>query len=251
MSCAHHRFTADYLHICRQSDPNLIECMKKSVETIRPFLVSGISELDIPSIEPMDIGDLLISESTQNNGLRISAKDIDAYGASNFIIRNMGFVFTEHFSHTASLFIATIVFVFQSNIRRVTEYGKQYTVEVFFPKLRVEGKYDINGQLLLLPIRGSGKFHGNFTDCTGNVRLLFEKNDDDRVLMKKFQIKIKFGRGRLHLFNLFNGDRVLGGFWAIRLMFFVKHIGKLNDASDFYCFRRRNQRCDQSELRCG
>lgn len=63
--------------------------MKKSIDTIRPFLVSGIPELDIPSIEPMRIGDLLVSENTRGNGLRITAKDIDSYGSSNFIIKNL------------------------------------------------------------------------------------------------------------------------------------------------------------------
>lgn len=42
------------------------------------------------------------------------------------------------------------------------EYGKQYNVEVFFPKLEVDGTYEVNGQVLLLPIKGSGPFHGTF-----------------------------------------------------------------------------------------
>lgn len=171
----------EYLHICRKSDPDLVGCMKTSIETIRPFLVSGIPELDIPTIEPMRIGDLLVSENTQGNGLRITAKDIDSYGSSNFVIKSL----------------------------EVVEYGKQYAVEVFFPRLRVEGTYDIGGQLLLLPIRGNGKFVGNFSDCTGNARLQFA-NKDGAVQIKKFQIKIKVGKGRLQLHNLFNGDKALG-----------------------------------------
>ena len=46
---------------------------------------------------------------------------------------------------------------------RVVEYGKQYNVEVFFPKLEVDGMYDVSGQVLLLPIKGSGPFHGTFS----------------------------------------------------------------------------------------
>lgn len=88
-----YRITAEYLHICRKSDPNLPECMKKSIETIRPFLVSGIPELDIPSIDPIEIGDLLVSENTRSNGIRITAKDIMAYGTSNFIIKNLEYVY--------------------------------------------------------------------------------------------------------------------------------------------------------------
>lgn len=122
----------------------------------------------------------------------------------------------------------------------VVEYGKQYNVEVFFPKLEVDGMYDVSGQILLLPIKGHGPFHGTFSeiiflgkwifslqstnfsnisvnfylqigDCTGSVRLQFgRKEGTDLVMIKKFNIKIKVGKGALKLSNLFNGDKVLG-----------------------------------------
>lgn len=62
----------------------------QSIETLRPSLVNGMPELDIPSIEPMDIGNLLVSESTRaRGGLQISAKNIRAFGASTFKIKNL------------------------------------------------------------------------------------------------------------------------------------------------------------------
>lgn len=83
-------FSADVLHICHKSDPDLNGCVVTSIEKLRPSLVSGIPELDIPSIEPMDIGDLLVSENTRSSGgLQISANNIRAYGASTFKIKKM------------------------------------------------------------------------------------------------------------------------------------------------------------------
>ncbi|XP_055294865.1 circadian clock-controlled protein daywake-like [Sitodiplosis mosellana] len=173
----------DYLHICHENDPNLTGCMITSIETLRPKLVTGIPDLNIPSIEPMDIGNLLVSEATQSNGLRITAKNIRAFGASTFKIKSL----------------------------EVVEYGQIYNAEVFFPKLEVEGTYEVNGQVLLLPIRGTGPFKGNFTDSTGSVRMQFaRKENSDLVTMKKFVIKIKVGKGKVRLFNLFNGDKALG-----------------------------------------
>lgn len=64
--------------------------MTNSVEFLKPYLSSGIPEMDIPSIEPLILGDLLVSESSASNGLRITAKDIKAYGPSNFKVRNLG-----------------------------------------------------------------------------------------------------------------------------------------------------------------
>lgn len=63
--------------------------MTTSIERLRPSLITGIPDLDIPSIDPMDIGDLLVSESTQSNGLRITAKNIRANGASTFKIKSL------------------------------------------------------------------------------------------------------------------------------------------------------------------
>lgn len=243
--------TAEYLHVCHKSDPNLVGCIKQSIEIIRPYLVSGIPKLDIPPIEPMNVGDLLISEKTQSTGLRISAKEISAFGASNFVLKDLrwarGFPQFNHWEELNDWQIKSIFNLFVS----VIDYGKHYTVEVAFPKLRVEGKYDVNGQILLLPVRGNGKFEGNFSDCTGNVRLQFDRKDNG-VQIKKFQVKIKVGKGRLHLHNLFNGDKTLGELnWSSFSYFYLPVVvPRLNHCylNEYIC-RQRNQRCHQSKFR--
>jgi len=40
-------------------------------------------------------------------------------------------------------------------------------VDVALPNIQVEGKYEVDGKILLLPIRGSGPLHGNFSNCLG------------------------------------------------------------------------------------
>lgn len=81
--------SAKYLHVCRKSDPNLSGCMVKSIETLRPYLVKGIPEIDVPSIDPMILGDLIVSESTQSNGLRLSAKNVRSFGSSLFKLKKI------------------------------------------------------------------------------------------------------------------------------------------------------------------
>lgn len=63
--------------------------MIKSIEQLRPKLAVGIPELDIPRLEPIDLGDLLVAGSNTPNGLTITAKDIQSYGASDFQIRKI------------------------------------------------------------------------------------------------------------------------------------------------------------------
>ncbi|XP_053672331.1 uncharacterized protein LOC128722676 [Anopheles nili] len=175
----------EYLHVCHREDPKLTECMKESIETLRPYLARGIPELDIPSIDPIHLGDLIVAESVPGQGVSISAKDIKAYGPSNFKLKKLN----------------------------VVEYGKIYSFELELPHLYVEGRYVVDGRILLLPVKGSGKFTGNFTQGIGSVRIKGDRkriNGKDHLSLAKLDIKIRVSDGRVKLENLFGGDRVLG-----------------------------------------
>lgn len=81
---------ADYIHVCTADDPKLAECMVDSIEFLRPLLATGIPEMNVPSIEPLELGDLLVSEKTRSrSGLQVTAKNIKAYNASTFQVHNM------------------------------------------------------------------------------------------------------------------------------------------------------------------
>lgn len=45
----------------------------------------------------------------------------------------------------------------------VVDYGNQYQFQLEFPNLRAEGSYDIDGRIVLVPVKGNGPFHGNFS----------------------------------------------------------------------------------------
>lgn len=50
--------------------------MTNSIENLKPKLAEGIPELDVPSLEPLFLGDLLLGDSSQNGGLVITARDV-------------------------------------------------------------------------------------------------------------------------------------------------------------------------------
>jgi hypothetical protein len=77
------------LQVCSKGDPNLNQCVYNSVERLKPYLVNGIPEYDIPSLEPIDLGDLIVAGSRTGEGLSITAKDIKAFGAGNYILKNL------------------------------------------------------------------------------------------------------------------------------------------------------------------
>ena len=131
------------------------------------------------------------------------------------------------------------VFLYFS-VGSVIEYGKIYSFELELPHLYVEGRYVVDGRILLLPVKGSGKFTGNFSECKwcgvgfvlklfsfqfytffpvaqgiGSVRIKGDRkriNGKDHLSLAKLDIKIRVSDGRVKLENLFGGDRVLGEF---------------------------------------
>lgn len=75
------------MKICHRSDPNLKDCIKQSVEQMRPLLAKGIPEFDIPSCEPLWIPEVSIDQGTGSVALQSNYKDIKVYGPSKFVIK--------------------------------------------------------------------------------------------------------------------------------------------------------------------
>ncbi|XP_011309503.1 protein takeout [Fopius arisanus] len=172
----------EFLHVCKRNDPNINDCIKNSVEHLRPYLLKGVPEYQIPSIEPLLLKEIVAAEG---GGLKLSARDVNAYGASDFSVTKM-----------------------DANMATFT-----YFLNVFLPHLSIDGQYEIDGKVILLPITGSGRITGNFTDCLGAVKFIAGTAVDNGVeyfRIKEFDLKITVGKGSLRLDNLFGGDKVIG-----------------------------------------
>lgn len=174
----------DFLQVCKRKDPQIEECIKNSVENLRPQLMTGVPEYNIPSLEPLLLKELVAAENS--NGLRITAKEVKAYGASNFLIQKI----------------------------RVDLDTLRFALDILLPHLYIDGMYEIDGRVLLLPIRGNGAMTGNMTDSTGSVKIqadFFKDEFGDRhVVLKEFRMRISIRKGSLNLQNLFGGDPTLG-----------------------------------------
>lgn len=79
---------AEYIHVCPKN-ADAIQCIIDNVERLRPYVEKGIPELGAPGIEPLHLGDLLVSEKTNNNGISITAKNIKAFGPSAFKVKKL------------------------------------------------------------------------------------------------------------------------------------------------------------------
>lgn len=126
--------SAPILKLCQKNDPNLKECLRKVVETIRPNLTAGIPELLIPPCEPLKIPEIRIVQNAGAIRMESEYSNVVISGLSKFTLREIDV---------------------DPKLGRVR-------AELWFPALEMTSKYLIHGKLLLMPITGSGNAYGNF-----------------------------------------------------------------------------------------
>jgi hypothetical protein len=135
-----------FIKICNSSDPKLGSCIRKSIINLRPHLIQGIPELDVPSLDPLYVPEIKI---TQSGGIQVAAmfKNISIAGPCKFRLRSV----------------------------RADTNSDKFRMKVWFPELVMNATYDIKGQLLMMPINGKGSCFGNFSDIDGVVSLKLKR----------------------------------------------------------------------------
>lgn len=95
----------------------------------------------------------------------------------------------------------------------IVEYASNYSFQVALPHLYVVGRYAVDGKILFFPVKGAGKFTGNFTGGTGDVRIKgIQKqiNGETHFIVSNMDIKITVKKGQIELGDIFGGgDKVL------------------------------------------
>lgn len=89
----------------------------------------------------------------------------------------------------------------------------KYEVHANVPKISINGKYKVNGRVLVLPIRGDGDANLVFENVTLVVKYkprIVEKKGKTYIQTDKFALDFDTSRLHIKLENLFNGDRLLG-----------------------------------------
>lgn len=82
-------FSASFLKVCHRTDPKLNDCLKQSVENLKPFLKTGIPEFGIPSCEPLEIPEVILDQGTGAVSVRSTYTDIKVFGPSEFTLKSV------------------------------------------------------------------------------------------------------------------------------------------------------------------
>ncbi|KAJ8673670.1 hypothetical protein QAD02_004932 [Eretmocerus hayati] len=177
---------SSYLKICHRSDPNLNECIRQSVNEIKPYLSDGIPELDVPPCEPLHLSEIEISQATGPVAIRSIYHNIKIWGGTDFVLKSIK------------------IDIDKDRIR----------LKLFIPRLEMQSEYKMDGKILMLPILGEGDAFGNFTDIDVMATIQGEryKNKNSGKLhfrVTEFLCDFELGYASIYLDNLFNGDEVL------------------------------------------
>ncbi|KAJ8910907.1 hypothetical protein NQ315_003961, partial [Exocentrus adspersus] len=129
----------DYIIPCYKSDPNINKCIRNTFEHLKPYLVHGLDDIDVPSIDPLKIDNLVMENGKGVYRVKANFYNISATGGSNYTVQTIR--------------------------ADVTNYVIQ--LGVTFPKIEIKGKYDVSGNVLLFNLRTKGDFWAVFRKTLG------------------------------------------------------------------------------------
>ncbi|XP_045471922.1 uncharacterized protein LOC123678764 [Harmonia axyridis] len=173
-----------YFPRCFRNDPKLNECLLKATETVKPFLIKGVPELNVPTIEPLVIPQIELEQGSQALNFKASLRNVTVHGLSSYKLDRFDFD------------VPNLQFFCGGHVE----------------KLELEGKYKVTGKILIAPIQGEGVF----TATVGKTRMdVYQKVKE---VTKKGQIyiapvhtnsSITVGNPKAKLDGLFNNNEEL------------------------------------------
>ncbi|XP_065203818.1 circadian clock-controlled protein daywake-like isoform X2 [Planococcus citri] len=168
--CADAKRLPSYVKTCRRKEPDLAKCLvEETMESVRPYLPVGIPKMKIPALEPLVIPNLEINRRQEALDLKLIVKDIKAWGGTNFVVKNV----------------------------KVSYEKLQAEGTIILPLIHTTCEYDIDGRMLVIPLKGKGVFKGNITniraDVSGSGELTTDKKGRQIAQIKTVVVKLKIG----------------------------------------------------------
>ncbi|XP_046833682.1 protein takeout-like [Vespa crabro] len=175
-----------FIKICHRSDPNWSRCMKTSIEQIKPYLKEGIPDFHIPPCEPLYIDRLDFNQTTGTSFITSSFTDIKIYNGINFDLKNIKFDVNKN----------------------------ELKLKIYNPYLETVSKYNLNGNIMKLPLSGNGLSSVNLTDTDFFLKIPLERYHEPKTNQEHFRVNdiyvdYNIHNVKLHLNDLFDDDKIL------------------------------------------
>ncbi|XP_060872774.1 uncharacterized protein LOC132946731 [Metopolophium dirhodum] len=169
---------------CKLSDPALNECIRDALQRATPYLAKGIPSLGLLPTDPLRINSLGIDQGI--GAVNLKFRDLDILNMKSTIIKNL------------------------------TYDPKNYTLNVALvvqKPIVLEGQYETNGRVIILPINGNGTCRfalDNYKSFSVIKMKPVLINGNTHLEIKSLDWKFTTSKMHLKMNNLFNGDKLLG-----------------------------------------
>ncbi|VVC96903.1 circadian clock-controlled protein daywake-like [Leptidea sinapis] len=164
-----------FLKACSASDPQLNQCVEKVIAEGGSSFAQGIPELGIASLDPVYLGKVLVD----NPALKLTFEDTVVTGLGGFRV---------------------------NSYRIDTEKGK--AVLDFTANVTLKANYDMDGQVLILPIKGNGQARIKITNL--NIVIKYDyKTINGFWTVTGYKDSYKMDRAQFKFTNLFGGNKEL------------------------------------------
>ncbi|KAJ3654893.1 hypothetical protein Zmor_014046 [Zophobas morio] len=173
-----------YVKQCFEGDPKLIECFESAVHHLKPYLATGIPEIELPTVEPFLMDELSLSLTTGPNGYKVSLKEIDIFGASNFTVSKL----------------------------KLSENGKPFEAKIHLPLLRINSRYTSSGVLIIVPASGNGTFNAQLEDVNAFVKGTASVNEKEGLKflhVDTLNVDLNVKNIRMSVKNIYKNNRIL------------------------------------------
>lgn len=119
------------------------KCVLQQLQALTPLLVKGVPSLKLPALDPLFLPSLTVDRNLESLKIKANMSQIRVYGATNYIVHDL-----------------------KANPDDLT-----VSLKVRLPYIYVNGEYDVQGRLILLPLSGLGNFKGNFSKFSMKLSL--------------------------------------------------------------------------------
>ncbi|KAK2582559.1 hypothetical protein KPH14_004850 [Odynerus spinipes] len=171
--------------LCKRNDPRYSDCIADAVTKAVTSLAGGLKAFKILPLEPLAVDNIKIGEAEGSVSLMQEYKNIKLHGLTK------GLVVKDYKIDFNKLILES---------------------DSFNPQVDFVADYKLNGKILLLPVRGSGKSNITMYNLRSHNVIYcekFEKKGETYLRVKKYDIKFHPEKVTLQFDNLFNGDPVL------------------------------------------
>ncbi|EDX14627.1 protein takeout [Drosophila simulans] len=172
-----------FLPSCRIYEPGFTKCSTNSIQKLLDQLNIGIPEVveRFGPFDPMRVRDIVFKQDNNEVAtIRANLTDLVVKGFANTKVKES----------------------------RVSKKDFSWQTKIYLPKMRLDGRYEMAGRILLIPLSGSGKIFIEIDDLDilllTKIRL-YEKGGFTFDNVTSVQVQLNLTKVRTYLDNLFNG----------------------------------------------